>query len=458
MMAVLTVFCIVTGSILSIHFSRNNYKPVKDIVGRIQKEGKKRNILIGNEYEFIDREILHMSATAEELNSLLQSYNPMIEYNILSGLISKTERERGVLQQRIGLLGFEKDMTGNTAVIIQIRKLLFDIMDEKNLQIFKIHLINLIRDVCEMQCIVSEYKENEIVAMVFGREDTVLSILTKIKEKCDIYPVGSLIIGIGDRYDDYMNFSDSYAEAKEALQYAYFDADKLLFEYSIVQTLKVPEIDILGKYNREFDKYVKSGNLQEAWSVIDYMEETVKKLPYGYEYMKRKLLEMTECFEKYCKEVGIRTAFEDYEERFLNNDRLQDFLLLFKTEVAEVINKRNADMENRNRNLIVVACEFIDNNISSDISISMIADHIGVSEGHLSRMFRKFMAINIVDYITKKRMEEAGKLLSKTSFSIEKIADMVGYRTPHYFSRRFKDTYGYTPSEYREMVRRQKGE
>ena len=452
--AVLTVLCIVVGFFLSIHFAKNVYQPVKDIMGRLQKGDKKSNFLMGNEYDFIDRELLHLNTTVQELNSMLQSYNPMIEYNILSGLISKTMRDKSVLQQRISLLGFGQDMPYITAVVIEVRDLLLDIMDEKNLQIFKIHMINLVRESCGNQCIVSEYKEDEIVAMVFRVEAELMPMIKKLEENCNIYPVGSLAIGIGECFEDFMNFSESYEGAKEALQYSYFDSGKVFFDYAAFQALQIPETDILGMYNKEFDKHVKAGDLKEALDIVCRIEQVVKTFPFKYEYMNRKLLEMVGYFARYCKEMGIKTSDENMESRFLDADRLHDFLIPFKEMVTEVISRRNEDLENKNENLIVAACEYIDSNLAEDISINMIADQIGVSEGHLSRMFKKTMNKNIVEYITEKRMEEAKRLLAETSFSIEKIANMSGYRTPHYFGKKFKEAYGYTPSEYREMLKR----
>ena len=62
---------------------------------------------------------------------------------------------------------------------------------------------------------------------------------------------------------------------------------------------------------------------------------------------------------------------------------------------------------------------------------------------------------SILEYITEKRMKEAKRLLTETSYSIEKIANLSGYRTPHYFGQKFKETYGYTPTYYREIIRKQ---
>lgn len=453
LIAVLTALCIAVGILLSIQFSRNIYKPVKEIMGKLQKGDKKRSVLTGNEYEFIDREILHLSDTVQELSEMLKSYNPMIEYNILSGVINKTMRDRSVLQQRMGLLGFQPEKPCVTAVVIKIRNLLLDIMDEKKLQIFKIHIINLVKSVCANQCIISEYKPDEIVAMVFHEKDGIKPVVRTLEEKCSINPTGSLSIGVGGSYEDPMSFGNSYTEAKEALQYSYFNSEKMLFDYSEFVILEIPGEDVLGKCNKEFDKQVKSGNLEAALDNIFHIEQIVKAFPYKYEYMNRKLLEMVGIFARYCKEVNMKTQIENIETRFLNADRLYDFLIPFREMVTDVICRYVSDTENRNENLVQNICEYIDNNLSEDISLSMIADKMHVSEGHLSRVFKKQMDKSIMEYITEKRMEEAKRLLTETSLSVEKIANLSGYRTPHYFGQKFKETYGYTPTRYRELVR-----
>ena len=453
LIAVLTVLCIMVGIILSIHFSRNIYRPVKEIVGKLQGSSKRRGGLTGNEYEFIDREILHLNNTVQELNGMLQTYNPMIEYSILSGLVNRTMKDKHVLQQRLELLGFQSDKPYITAVIIRVGNLLFDIMDEKNLQIFKIHIINLVKDVCSDQCIISEYKPDEIVAMIFHEKDNLNSIIHALEKRCSINPVGSLSIGIGECYPEAMNFVNSYMEAKEALQYSYFNSVKMVYWYSEFLLLDVPQEDVLGKYNKEFDKYIKLGNLEEAFSIIDKIENVVKSFPYKYEYMNQKLLDMVGILARYCKDVCIKTEIENIEARFLNADRLHDFLILFKDMVTDVMSRHTTDVEKRGENLVQAVYKYIDSHLSEDLCLSLIAETFGVSEGHLSRMFKKTTNKSIVEYITEKRMEKAKRLLTETSLSIEKIANLSGYRTPHYFGQKFKETYGYSPAHYREIVR-----
>lgn len=53
------------------------------------------------------------------------------------------------------------------------------------------------------------------------------------------------------------------------------------------------------------------------------------------------------------------------------------------------------------------------------------------------------------DYLLKKRMKEAARLLVRSSMRIQEIAVRVGYSTANSFSRSFRQFYGMTPKEYR---------
>ena len=453
LISVLTAFCIAAGLMLSIYFSRNIYRPVEKLIGKLQRRDKRQGILIGNEYEFIDREILHLTDTVQELNSMLKSYSPMIEYNILSGLVSKTVQDRMILQQRMGLIGLEQQKPYATAMVLKIRKLLMDIMDEKNLQLFKVQIIGLVKDICGEQCIISEYNADEILAMVLHEKDDIRSIIEEVERKCSVNPRGSLSIGVGSSYEDPMNFGKSYNEAKEALQYSYFNDERILYEYREFIALENAADNILEKNNKAFEKAIKAGNLETALDLINQTEHIVKKLPYKYEYMDRNLLEMVGIFARYCREVNIKSEVENIQDSFLNTDRFGDFLIPFREMVSDVINRQALEAKNRNENLAKEVCDYIDMHLAEDISINSIAQRLAVSEGHLSRLFKKVTGKSVVEYITEKRMEEAKRLLVETSMNIEKISNLSGYRTPHYFGQKFKETYGYTPTQYRELFR-----
>ena len=88
-----------------------------------------------------------------------------------------------------------------------------------------------------------------------------------------------------------------------------------------------------------------------------------------------------------------------------------------------------------------------------DISITSIAAHLGVSEGHLSHVFKKETSYTIISYLTQYRVHTAMKLLQDCRYKVYEVAEMVGYRDVAYFGSTFKKLVGVSPSEYQDRCR-----
>ena len=88
-----------------------------------------------------------------------------------------------------------------------------------------------------------------------------------------------------------------------------------------------------------------------------------------------------------------------------------------------------------------------------DISITAIAQHLQVSEGHLSHVFKKETSYTIISYLTQYRVHTAMKLLQDCRYKVYEVAEMVGYRDVAYFGSTFKKLVGVSPSEYQDRCR-----
>ncbi len=96
------------------------------------------------------------------------------------------------------------------------------------------------------------------------------------------------------------------------------------------------------------------------------------------------------------------------------------------------------------------AITIIDYDIKRDLSLSKIADEIGVAPSYLSAVFSKDTGKSLTEYVHNKRMEIATSLLSSTDLRIQDIAEQVGISDANYFSRLFHIWSGMTPGEYRK--------
>ena len=93
----------------------------------------------------------------------------------------------------------------------------------------------------------------------------------------------------------------------------------------------------------------------------------------------------------------------------------------------------------------------------SELSLQSIADSLYITPQHLSRLFRRETGDTFGAYLTRKRMNEAMRLLQDQNLKMYEIAQKTGYTTQHYFSSAFKKSLGLSPAEYRKNILDQGG-
>lgn len=96
------------------------------------------------------------------------------------------------------------------------------------------------------------------------------------------------------------------------------------------------------------------------------------------------------------------------------------------------------------------ALEYIDANYMEDISLEYLADQIGFSKFHFSRLFKQYTDYNFSDYLCIRRIKAAEELLEDPSYSVTEVALNSGFASISTFNRIFKQKKGITPSEYRK--------
>lgn len=95
------------------------------------------------------------------------------------------------------------------------------------------------------------------------------------------------------------------------------------------------------------------------------------------------------------------------------------------------------------------AMGIIEANFHEDISIQYTAKQIGISESHLSHLFKQHSGYTFLEYLLYCRIRNAMKLLKNPGLLITDIYLQCGFSSGSYFSRMFKRFTGVTPSEYR---------
>lgn len=93
----------------------------------------------------------------------------------------------------------------------------------------------------------------------------------------------------------------------------------------------------------------------------------------------------------------------------------------------------------------------VENEFSNPLlSVTMLADRLGISTSYLSRYFKEKTGMTLFAYIDEIRISNAKKLLTETDAPVKDIVRTVGYNDINNFNRKFKSRTGLTPSIYRK--------
>ncbi len=95
------------------------------------------------------------------------------------------------------------------------------------------------------------------------------------------------------------------------------------------------------------------------------------------------------------------------------------------------------------------AKEILDEQFSENLSLSFIAQSVGVHPVYLAHSFRRYYRCSVGDYVRQRRIEFACHKISTSKDSLVNIALASGFSSQSHFSRIFKQITGMSPAQYR---------
>jgi AraC family transcriptional regulator len=96
--------------------------------------------------------------------------------------------------------------------------------------------------------------------------------------------------------------------------------------------------------------------------------------------------------------------------------------------------------------------QYILDNISQPLNREVLAAVAGFSVPHFHRIFTAQKGENIAAYVRRIRLERAGWKLRVGAVDITEVALAAGYESHAAFSKAFKQQFGFSPSEFRELA------
>ena len=139
--------------------------------------------------------------------------------------------------------------------------------------------------------------------------------------------------------------------------------------------------------------------------------------------------------------------------KFNDFNNINEVILNIKKTAYLISDELSPDSSTEKKSLVInKAIGYIHKNYNCNITMSSVANYVGMSYNHFSKLFKDEVGVNFIDYITRLRVDKAKDLLADPWMDIHKISDIIGYTSPRHFSKVFQQYTGILPSQYRKKL------
>lgn len=141
-----------------------------------------------------------------------------------------------------------------------------------------------------------------------------------------------------------------------------------------------------------------------------------------------------------------------YFQACQKTNSVAEITMLSKSAVIHICEYIKEQKELPRSQFVHQVARHIHNRVFSRVTVSSIAEDMGIKLPYLSKRFKEEAGISIKEYIQKEKLREAEKLMRHTDMSITQIAYQLGFSDASHFTRVCKAYKNCTPKELKASV------
>jgi two-component system response regulator YesN len=387
-----------------------------------------------------------------KLETIVNEVRPLITTTLLFDITLNGNNEIELIKDKLEFFDIN---IGKGAVII------FQVDPQKGKNIEKLHYFAVKSAVQNIfaqhkyDCAIKEIGNRYIVLPKFDitiANNVVKNRLIDISREIQLNIRESLQLplsaGIGECYRNIYELHQSYEGASNALGTRFFMDSSAIIHIDEIQTIE--ERNYYFNDNNELYQKVKDGDEEAAIESLERILSRIKEIQ-NERYVKGICINIVEQLNE------LIDSGQDDENRNLVRDEIStactfaDLKNYLRESVKSACQQLKEDVKDSNNNIIDKALKIIhERYFDKKLSLQSIANELDITFYYLSRLFKKEMNTNFMDYLTNVRIDKAKELLDSTELKNAEIADKVGFYDYRYFSQVFRKKCKMTPTEYRQ--------
>ncbi|MNO13994.1 putative response regulatory protein [compost metagenome] len=270
------------------------------------------------------------------------------------------------------------------------------------------------------------------------------------------YTPFTVSVSYGEWIEDLYMLPFAKRQALASVQYRLLSGGNQVFRYDTGGSgngNRPQEDGYLQPFLRRLKQGIEQGNLEEANAVVKQLFQHIE----GYASPARITAaagDLLLLIHATLLETKGEEGTSGYVEESLKVVQEAVNLQELKAEVLRMVRKAVTALDEVRQQGTIKPVEaakaWIQQNMGSNLTIKRIADTVFMNPTYFCQYFKLQTGETVLDYVTRVRMEQAGRLLRDPLVKLQEVSREVGYQDTRYFSRLFKQHYGQLPSHYRD--------
>ncbi|NOU97800.1 helix-turn-helix domain-containing protein [Paenibacillus sp. LMG 31456] len=466
------VLSLLSGGIVTFLFLRKNYNPISVL---IQSLSLKSGISFdegSNEYRYLQDALNNTFAEKEKIDQRLLQNRDAIRSHFLQGLL------KGRLEQNVPIhesLAAHDIRLGSSHFAV----LLFHIdhygkfesdgyVDPQKMKLVQFIIMNVVEElVTDRHCAFTTEMDDMQVCIINFSADPNAEELKQISAQVRAFLLDHfhvhLTVAISGIHQELYGISLAYQETLAALEYRLIMGSGEIIRYGDLPSTRTSQESTNYYYPLQVEQqlinFVKTGDFEKSNAMIEeIIEINLADASLSAPLAKCLMFDLISTMLKTMDEIGINnkqefTQRENPIDRLIGCETIKEMKVQIRDVLSQVCRSIQENRGQEHNQLSQQVIEYVKQHYSSEnLNISMIGEIFGLTPSYLSKQFKAQTGEALLDFINKKRLEEAKKLLSLQTYSIVEISKRVGYSDINTFNRIFKKFEGITPGKYKDIT------
>ncbi len=478
MMIIFIAGFMLIGTAASIGLARRNYTPIKQLLSRASQLTPKGAGQSANEFQQLETAIQDIYREKESYSKLLDRQKSHMQGVVLSRLLKGrvTSSEQVVEMLASEDITFQHDSFVLIMMSVEDYGVLLSAEDADPSTVEAVELAQgIIKNVLEelfaefAQAFVFEMDDFSVCLVNTNKSDDALkqirATLKKGLEAINQYFQMVITAGISDLHTGMINAARCNQEAQEVLE-----TTRMLhtpgtigdYQERVGRQNKLVQTAMNLESRRQLLNYLVVEDFESAMEITGDILNTLENsnIPSTFRRIAQSGLieDLSAALDSVVGEMPeLRNpAAEQQLADMVSVDSLSEFrqaVLDFYQELIKIRQEKDSLLQHDVKLSQII--DYIQNNLSDfNLSVSSLADAVGLSVSQVTRLMRGKFGQGTLDYIQRSRVEQAKKLLIETDLNMSEISRSVGYENFRTMNSVFKKFEGITGTQFREKSKR----